>query len=494
MILTGKSLIAGEWCAGSQADVFHAYAPIEDDYLPEPFYNATDSMVEEAAQRAGAAFIPFAETSRAERATFLDTIAEEILNLGPQLIEITSKETGLPQARLEGERGRTVNQLKLFAHYLRNGNDNSITEEADLNRTPLPKPATQLTYLAVGPVAVFGASNFPYAFSTAGGDTASALAAGCPVIVKGHPAHPGTSELTAQAIDKAIKRCGLPCGVFSLLQSAQRDLSHRLVTHPIIKAVGFTGSFTVASSLISSMDNREERIPFYGELGSINPQVIFPNKAQQEGETLAQQLVQSLTLGQGQFCTNPGVWFVPASASKLIETAAELVKNTPSGPLLTQNITRSYRSATEALGKMAGVDVLAQAPLSQLHHVGAQLFKTSADVFVTTPELHEEVFGPSGLIVTYEDQQQLTKLINGLEGQLTASLLATEQDLVDANGLITQLKYKIGRLIYNQMPTGVEVCYSMNHGGPFPASTDVRSTSVGTEAMSRFLRPLCTQK
>lgn len=494
MNLTGKSYIAGEWRLADNATSFRAYAPALNTPLPQPFYNASTAMVNEAARAADAAFFDFAELPRIKRAVFLETIAEEIENLGHDLIKTTQEETGLPEARLLGERGRTVKQLRLFAHHLRNGSDKSISEAADPNRQPLAKPATKLTYLSLGPVAVFGASNFPYAFSTAGGDTASALAAGCPVIVKGHPAHPGTAELTAQAIDKAIRRCDLPNGVFSLLQSNDHALSHALVMQPEVQAVGFTGSESAAMALINSMDKRQQRIPFYGELGSVNPQIVLPNVAQNQAQELAATLVASMVLGGGQFCTNPGVWFVPEHAESFIDSAAVAISSELSCPLLTPQISQSYQLATASRLELSTVTCLGQGQKTASFHVTPMLFKTSASAYLSDRQLHQEVFGPTALIVTYDSPETLMALLSSLNGQLTASVLGDEQDIMKHDHLIKRLKYKVGRLIYNQMPTGVEVCYAMNHGGPFPASTDVRSTSVGIEAMARFLRPLCVQE
>ena len=494
MSLTGKSLVAGQWLAQEDASSFQAYCPIDDSDMPQPYFNATAEELNAAVAEAENAFYQFAETSKEQRAEFLETIAEQILALGDELLETTNKETALPLVRLTGERGRTMNQLKLFAQYLRNDSDMSIDEAADPNREPLPKPATKLDYLPVGPVAVFGASNFPYAFSVAGGDTAAALAAGCPVVVKGHPAHPGTSELVSRAIAKAVELCNLPAGVFSMLQTSEPELSHELVRHPSIKAVGFTGSYGVASALQSSIDKRQERIPLYGELGSVNPQVVLPKKSQFEAQPLAETMVQSLVMGLGQFCTNPGLWLVPEEATEFVQFSAEALSKQAAGPLLTRGIKASYDKAIAELSQVTGVESLAVGQTGEAHHASPRLFKTDATTFLANEALQEEIFGPSALIVTYQDQEQLAAIVDSLGGQLTASVLASDDELENYTNLLNKLKFKVGRLIMNQMPTGVEVCYSMNHGGPYPATTDVRSTSVGTEAMKRFLRPICYQK
>lgn len=491
-MITGKSLIAGNWLADDAQPSFVAYSPLKNQDMSQSYAFVTEPMLEQAANAADDAFLTYSEVSASKRAEFLEAIAENILGLGDELIETTHLETGLPHVRLQGERMRTVNQLKTFANAIKNKPFDTIVDQADPSRDPLPKPGTRLEYLAVGPVAVFGASNFPYAFSVAGGDTASALAAGCPVIVKGHPAHPGTSELVAQAVDKAIKSCELPAGVFSMLQSRDRELSHTLVKHPVIKAVGFTGSLTVGQALVNSINQRQEAIPFYGELGSINPQIVLPERAK-AGKELAETLVPSLLMGHGQFCTNPGLWVVPESAEELVQTAASLVEQQSSAPLLTKGIVSSYESMVKQRIGKEGVSLLAVGQTAQDWHVPAYLFKTDVTTFLANPELKEEIFGPFALVVTYQNLEELEHLVAGFEGQLTASILATDEDLQNSRSIQVRLKHKVGRLIYNQMPTGVEVCASMNHGGPFPSSTDVRATSVGTEAMKRFQRPICFQ-
>lgn len=493
MNLTGKSLIAGEWLAVEGSESFTAYSPLDDKSLSQTYFNASDELLLQAAESAQEAFYQYAETSKEQRAEFLETVADQIMALGDDLLHLTHQETGLPIARLTGERGRTVNQLKLFAHYLRTGFHLTVYEKADPTRKPLPKPATRLEYLPVGPVAVFGASNFPYAFSTLGGDTASALAAGCPVIVKAHPAHPGTSELMAVAINKALYQCGLSQGIFSLLQSNKRELSHKLVQNPTVKAVGFTGSFGVAMSLQESIDKRQERIPLYGELGSINPQIVLPDTAQENAQDLATTLVESLVLGQGQFCTNPGLWLVPTDANQFLATAAQAIEQQLAGPLLTKGIQNSFVKGVDALNSHEGVVLLGKGLAGESFHARAHLFKTSAENFIQNQTLHAEVFGPCGLVVCYDSLQELIKIVDSLEGQLTASILGTSEEVAKQTELTKRLKHKVGRLIFNQMPTGVEVCYSMNHGGPYPSTTDVRATSVGVEAMKRFLRPICFQ-
>ena len=491
--LTGKSLVAGIWQAIEPQGQFHPFEPATNTCLPERITNAGPGDLAMACDAADASSFSFAETTPKIRARLLRTIAEQILSLGDTLIEATSRETGLPEARLIGERGRTVTQLNAFAELLEAPKEATVIDEADPNRTPVPKPGTRLEYLALGPVAVFGASNFPYAFSVAGGDTASALAAGCPVVVKGHPAHPLTSELVASAISTALELCGLPQGIFSLLQSDQAELSHALVKHPAIKAVGFTGSLAVAKVLQASIHTREEVIPFYGELGSVNPQVILADKLTETGPKLAESLVQSLLMGHGQFCTSPGLWLVPASAQNFLEQACEAIQQQSSAPMLTSGIRNAFYKGNDRLANKATVSSLALGQLQHDFHTPASLYRVAATDFIQDCELQEEIFGPVALVVTYDNEAQLLECIRSLNGQLTASVHGSDSDLRRHSDCIRTLAYKVGRLIFNQMPTGVEICHSMNHGGPYPASTDSRTTSVGTQAIKRFQRPICYQ-
>lgn len=491
--ITGKSLIAGNWIAEDLQPVFTAFAPLENQPLELTFTNATTENVTQACLAAENAFTLFGNASAKVRARLLTTISEQIMALGQELIETTHNETGLPLARLEGERGRTVNQLNAFANLLLNPIEAEISDEADSTRQPLPKPATVLKYLPLGPVAVFGASNFPYAFSTAGGDTASALAAGCPVVVKGHPAHPATSELIAKAISRAIDMCDLPQGIFSLLQSSDPCISHQLVQEPAIKAVGFTGSFAVAKLLQQSINQREEMIPLYGELGSVNPQVILKGKVESDSQLMAESLTQSLMMGNGQFCTSPGLWFVPENDHGFIEHLKAFVGEQSSATLLTQGIGGAFDKGVEQISQLKGVSNIALGNRAANFHANICINRVDAEDFLNEPALQEEIFGPFALVVTYKSEAQLLTCIQQLKGQLTASVHGTEADLRQSKELSMSLAHRVGRLIFNQMPTGVEVCHSMNHGGPYPASTDVRSTSVGSFAIKRYQRPICYQ-
>lgn len=493
MSFTGKNLIAGQWIGSPQDNHFKAWYPAENCYAEQQFYNADEKQLNAALEAADKAFIVYRQTNAEDKATFLHAIADEILSLGDELVSVTQRETGYSQQRLAGERLRVVNQLRYFAQELLTPTERDIIEAGDSSRQPLPKPATRLTYIPLGPVAVFGASNFPYAFSTLGGDTASALAAGCPVIVKAHPAHPGTSELMATAIEKAIKRTGMPSGVFSQLHSAEPELSHMLVKHPKIKAVGFTGSQQVADLLRQSINQRHDPIPFYGELGSTNPQFILPDFARNNGSALAEQLCQSLMMGHGQFCTSPGVWLVPESATAFIEASEHIIRQQNSDVLLTPGILKSYNASLSTLSLNNNLQKLAEGNQQKEYHANPTLFITSAQQYIDNAQLRKEIFGPCALLVTYSSIEDLHNIVAVLDGQLTACIHGSNEDFSANTSLIEALSYKTGRLIYNQMPTGVEICDSMNHGGPYPASSDVRSTSVGLKAMQRFLRPLCLQ-
>ncbi|WP_372870458.1 aldehyde dehydrogenase (NADP(+)), partial [Shewanella sp.] len=345
-----------------------------------------------------------------------------------------------------------------------------------------------------GVVAVFGASNFPLAFSTAGGDTASALAAGCAVIVKGHPAHPGTSERVTRAIARAIDATGMPKGLFSLLQGARAELSIALVEHPLVKAVGFTGSLKVGRILADRCALRPEPIPFYGELGSVNPQLLLPGKLATDANSLAEAQVNSMMMGHGQFCTSPGL-IITIKGSGLDEYLAALIDKLTAqsaGAMLSQGICSAYNSAVEAM--LSEVDILAQGQAAQAAHQSRPLLaKISAAKLIAKPELLDEVFGPFALVAVCDSKAELRALIAALPGQLTASIHGLTDEVADFKDIIQHISFKVGRIIFNQMPTGVEVARAMNHGGPYPASTDSRSTSVGTEAMKRFMRPICYQ-
>lgn len=458
------------------------------------FANATVEDVDRAARAAEAAFAEYSASSRAARAGFLERIADEIEVRAADLTPVAMAETHLPQGRIEGERGRTTGQLRMFADHIRKGDylDRRV-DEALPDRTP-PRPELQLCNRAIGPVAVFGASNFPLAFSTAGGDTASALAAGCPVIVKGHPSHPGTAEIVAEAIEAARAACGLPAGVFSLLQSQDRVAGQALVRHPLVAAVGFTGSLAGGRALFDLCASRPEPIPFFGELGSINPVFVLPEALAQRGAQMAADWAASLTMGAGQFCTNPGLLVLPesAAAEAFLDAASAALRKTPAQAMLNPGIAQSYAHGSKVLGQVPGVENCVDAALDDSGATPG-LLRTSAEAFLTEPRLAEEVFGPLGLVVTVRDAEQCLELAGALHGQLTCTLQMDSGDTALARRLVPVLERKAGRLLVNGYPTGVEVCDAMVHGGPYPASTNFGATSVGTLAIRRFLRPVCYQ-
>lgn len=463
--------------------------------LAPGYQYASTTELDRAGQLASAAYPTFVRLPGSQRAIFLRRIAELLEANAAAIIERGTQETGLPLGRLQGEMGRTVGQLRLFASLLDDGwwVDARI-DHADPARKPVPKPDVRSMLRGLGPVAVFSASNFPLAFSVAGGDTASAFAAGCPVIVKAHQGHPGTSELTGLVIQQAVKDCGLPEGTFSLLFGSGREIGIGLVKHPLIKAVGFTGSGDGGRALMDAAAARPEPIPVYAEMGSINPVFFLSEGLNTKAEELATGLHGSVTLGVGQFCTNPGIIFVEtgAAAEKFLKKLAALLGGTAPGTMLTSSICESYREGVAALAKSAGVEQLAGVPGGP-GQGGAALFATDAATFFKDHLLMREVFGPSTLVIRCSSRAEMLKAAQTLEGQLTATLHGTETDLAGATDLIALLETKAGRVLLNGFPTGVEVCHAMNHGGPYPATADGRSTSVGTRAIVRFSRPVCLQ-
>lgn len=495
MTITGKNLIAGNWVGDTQ-NGFSAFDVKNNCPLNIKYTEASLNDVNVAVEAAHEAFSSFSRLPIKQRADFLRTIGEQIMALGDELVETACAETGLPEARIIGERGRTVGQLNLYASVVEDNEYEAVFDSADPERKPLPKPDTRLGYLPLGVVGVFAASNFPLAYSTAGGDTASALAAGCPVVMKGHTAHPGTAELVAQAIHSAIEICGIDKGVFSLIQGENYALSTQIVQHPLVKAVGFTGSERVGMILQTQINQRPEPIPFYGELGSVNPQFILPNKMNGNTDEMATSLIASMMMGNGQFCTSPGIWIAIENEDyTAFETAAtNCLKEQSADVMLTPDIKRAFDDSVKSWLSAAGVECLARGMESEPYKSIPALFSTSLSTFTDTPCLHQEVFGPCALIVKCVDFSEMRQLVTLLKGNLTASIHADETlDIENARTLSVELAHKVGRLIFNQMPTGVEVCASMNHGGPFPASTNVRTTSVGNEAIKRFQRPICYQ-
>ncbi|WP_417695305.1 aldehyde dehydrogenase (NADP(+)) [Roseibium sp.] len=485
----GKHLIAGEWVSGTAT--FRS-EPAHGD--AHDFSVGTPALVNAAVEAAEEAFWTFGYTDAETRAKFLETIADEIDARGDAITAIGTQETGLPAGRLQGERGRTVGQLRLFASHIRAGKYlDQRHDDALPDRQPAPRPDIKLMQRPIGPVAVFGASNFPLAFSTAGGDTASALAAGCPVVVKGHSAHPGTGEIVAEAIKAAVETCNLPKGVFSLVQGGKRDVGTALVQHPLIKAVGFTGSLGGGRALYDLCAQRPEPIPFFGELGSVNPMFLLPEAMNARGADIAAGWAGSLTMGAGQFCTNPGIAIVlEHQAEGLAQATKDGLAKVDSQVMLTDGIASAYRDGVARIGKGSGVrEVLTS--ISDQRTATPQLFIVKGADWIGNHALTEEVFGPLGLIVTVADEAEMIAVAKSFEGQLTATLHLEDGDTELARCLMPVLERKAGRVLANGFPTGVEVCDAMVHGGPYPASTNFGATSVGTMAIRRFLRPVSYQ-
>ncbi|SIS69673.1 aldehyde dehydrogenase (NADP(+)) [Paracoccus saliphilus] len=486
----GKHLIAGEWVAGETTFISEpAHAPRHE------FPVGTPALVDAACRAAEEAFWTYGYTRRETRAEFLNAIADEIEARGNAITEIGTQETGLAEARLQGERGRTTGQLRLFAEHILKGDYLDHRHDRALpDRRPLPRPDIWLVQRPIGPVAVFGASNFPLAFSTAGGDTAAALAAGCPVVVKGHGAHPGTSELVAEAILAAIENTGMPKGVFSLVQGGKRDVGQALVQHPLINAVGFTGSLGGGRALFDLCAQRDVPIPFFGELGSVNPMFLLPAAVKARGPEIGTDWAGSLTMGAGQFCTNPGIAVVErgSDGDAFIAAAAAALKGVTAQCMLTDGIAKAYRGGKARFDERNTVKPVLSTE-SEGRNALPNLFETDAANYLRDPALGEEVFGPLGLVVRVSGQDEMMGLAQGFEGQLTATIHLDESDTALAQRLMPVLERKAGRVLVNGFPTGVEVCDAMVHGGPYPASTNFGATSVGTMAIRRFLRPVSYQ-
>lgn len=497
MQISGEMLIGATAVRGAEAQL-KAFNPATGQDIDTPVFGAgAVKDVDAACALAQRAFEPYRALPLERRAEFLERIADGIAGLGDALIERAHQESGLPKARLEGERARTVGQLKLFAQVVRDGRWLSATLDSALpDRKPLPRSDLRLQKIPLGPVAVFGASNFPLAFSVAGGDTASALAAGCPVVVKAHGAHLGTSEMVGRVIQHVAKEMGMPDGVFSLVLGAGNAIGEALVAHPAIRAVGFTGSRGGGTALMRIAAARREPIPVYAEMSSINPVFVFPEALAARGETMARAYVDSLALGAGQFCTNPGLVFAirgPA-LDAFIATASEAVTGKPAQTMLTDGIQQAYARGEGRLMATEGVTTAARgAKETGPTQARAALFVTDAKTFLSTRALEDEVFGPASIVIACDDEAQLLAVAAHVEGQLTVTLQMDAGDVALARKLVPVLEQKAGRLLVNGYPTGVEVSHAMVHGGPYPATSDSRTTSVGTMAIERFLRPVCYQ-
>lgn len=463
------------------------------------FYPATQEDIDLALTTAEKAFKSYRTLSKSNRAAFLRAIALEINAIGSVLAERAVAESGLTPGRLKSEIARTIGQLYMFADLIEEGSwVDAVIDTAIPDRAPLSRPDLRKMLIPLGPVVVFGASNFPLAFSVSGGDTASAFAAGCPVIVKAHPAHPGTSALVGEAIIKAAEKTKMPSGIFSLLFDTGYSVGERLVKHPGTKAVTFTGSYNGGMAIIKLAAERPVPIPVFAEMGSINPVIFMPEAIRNRSSELALKYAASITLGAGQFCTNPGLMLAikHPSLDAFIKDLSDAIALAPPATMLTSGIYGNYKTRFKAALQEKGVSLLAQSRTTETHTINkatAILAMVSAANFVTNPNLREEVFGPYSLLVVCEDQNELKYVIESLEGQLTLSVMAEPNELSNYPDLLTQLSDITGRLILNGVPTGVEVSSAMQHGGPFPSSNDSRFTSVGTSAIYRFVRPLCWQ-
>jgi NADP-dependent aldehyde dehydrogenase len=498
MELTGHHLI-GDTTGAVGQETFQAQDPSSQAVLSPAFHEATVSEVGMALRLGQECFDTFRSTTAEDRAAFLEAIADEVMALGDALLERAHQETGLPMARLTGERGRAVNQAKLFAGLIREGS--WVDARIDLalpDRQPLPKPDIRRMLAPIGPVVVFGASNFPLAISVVGTDTISALGAGCPVVVKGHPGHPGVCEMLGRAIQNAVKKCDLPPGVFSLLQGAGHELGVTLVQHPITQAVAFTGSLRGGRALFDVANARKEPIPFYAEMGSINPVFVLPGAAAERGASIAEQFVQSVGLGVGQFCTNPGMLIGLKSEflDDLTQKTADAAEAAGPATMLHQGIAEAYSEGLDKIKSIEGVKTCGASSVASdatKNQAACHIFEANLDTLFDHPELKEENFGPSSVILKADSAEQLEQAAEGLEGQLTATIHGTEDDLQKHGKLIRILERKVGRLVFNGFPTGIEVCPSMHHGGPYPATTHSFFTSIGTASILRFVRPLCYQ-
>ncbi len=482
-----------EYASGNEA--FYSFNPVKNQQNEFVFYNATEAEIELAVKKAATAFPVYRKKSGNEKAIFLEAIAAELMQAAEELVPVCNLETALPELRIKGELGRTVNQLKMFASLLREGSwVDARIETAIPDRSPIPKPDIRFMHTGIGPIVVFGASNFPLAFSVAGGDTASALAAGCPVIVKAHPAHPATSAIAGRAIQAAARKTNMPDGVFSLLFDNTISTGLKLVLNPFIKAVAFTGSFKAGKAIFDAAMGRPEPIPVYAEMGSSNPVFVLPRAARENSESIAAGFAASVTLGVGQFCTNPGLLLYENAGDHFKNALKKEFEKTSGGTMLTPGIVTAYQSGVLKQTQREGVEKLASGSAGENgNYAQPSLLSVDAGIFMNNPEMEEEIFGPVSLAVNAGTKAEMLNMARALSGHLTATVFGTPEDLEEYHELFDILELKAGRLLINGFPTGVEVCSAMVHGGPFPATTDSRSTSVGTASVSRFTRPVCYQ-
>ena len=495
-MITGKNYIGNTLSAEGNKN-YQTFDPKLNRQNDWTFTEATKEEIDNAVELASEAFKVYRELANSKKATFLRAIAQEIEALGDDLIQIYMKESGLPEGRAKGERGRTMGQLNAFAALIDEGSWVDATiDTAQPDRQPMPKVDLRKMSMPIGPIVVFGSSNFPLAFSTAGGDTASALAAGCPVVVKSHPMHAGTGELVSTAILKAVEKTGMPNGVFSNLNSSGIEVGQQLVMHPKIKGVGFTGSIKGGSAIYRLANQRDEPIPVFAEMGSINPVVALPSSLTEKGEEWAKSYAGSIMLGAGQFCTNPGL-ILGLKSSELdnfTKTLGEEIEKLEPICMLHPNIHNNFETGKKELSSQGGVRVVAEYDTEVApNHAQQKILSVNGSEFLENTKLHTEVFGPFSVVVCCDNAEELARIIEKLEGQLTGTVLGNAEDIATFKNVVNALQSRVGRIIYNGVPTGVEVCASMHHGGPFPASTDSRFTSVGTDAIKRWVRPVAFQ-
>ncbi len=495
-MITGKNYI-GDTLSAKGEKTFKTFNPLSNTENETAFVEANTEEINEAVTLASQAYITYNQKSGEDKAAFLNAIADEILALDETLIKVYCSESGLPEGRAKGERGRTIGQLRAFAALVAEGSwvEASI-DTAIPDRTPVPKPDLRKMMVPLGPVVVFGASNFPLAFSTAGGDTAAALAAGCPVVVKSHPMHAGTGELVASAVIKAAQKTGMPKGVFSNLNSSGIEVGVSLVQHPQIKAVGFTGSIKGGRALFDLAAQRKEPIPVFAEMGSINPVIMLPEAVKNRTADLAKTYAGSITVGAGQFCTNPGLLLGvkgEALTAFIEQLSQEIVKIEPSC-MLHPHIIGAYEKNKETAINQEGLVVAVDYTEEVAVNYARQAVVTvKGETFLNNTTLHHEVFGPFSMVVQCDSIDQLEEIVANLEGQLTGTIISDNDEISSYDSLIAALQTRVGRIIFNGVPTGVEVCPSMQHGGPYPASTDSRFTAVGTQSIKRWVRPFSFQ-
>jgi 2,5-dioxopentanoate dehydrogenase len=497
MMLRGYNLI-GQTASNEGQQTMKAFSPLKKIWLSQQFYIATHDEINRAVDKAAKAFEKFKIASSQEKILFLNTIAQELIVISDLLIEQTILETGLSEKRLKGELNRTINQIQLFAEVLQEGSwVEAIIDTAIPERKPLPRPDLRKMLIPLGPVVVFGAANFPFAFSTAGGDTISAFAAGNTVIVKAHPSHLGTNELVANAIGTAIQKCNLPDGIFSSLNISNPEDAILLVKHSLVKAVAFTGSYNAGMAIYkAAVNERQIPIPVFAEMSSANPILILPEKLKQDDDVISTMIASSITLDAGQFCTNPGLLFLIRNkvSKDFIKKLSAHISTTSPSIMLNDNICKNYYSKRNEVADQNGVISLFKGDdLSKELKSSVTLLLVKGESFINNPGLQSEIFGPATLIIECADKTELINCIYELQGQLTASVMAIETDINEYRDCIFVLKSKVGRVIFNGVPTGVEVSHAMMHGGPFPATTDIFSTSVGSDAIKRFVRPICFQ-